>query len=890
MNGVVTDSPLIGRSWELGRTRSLLDRGDAGALVVLGEAGIGKSALLANLAGYARARGLRVLSAAGQERESSLAFGGLLQLLRPTLAELLARPGRHADELRAAIGLAPRAAHSNLLQISTALLELLAGPADGTVVLVDDAQWLDSASLDVLAFAARSLDAGAVTMIFAARGDAPPPGLDRGIPELQPGRLSAIEAGELLAAQPHPPRGCARAQVLAQAAGNPLALIELARAITADPAGGRGWIGLPLPLTGRLSAVFAEQIGALPAATRHALLSVAVADGDVRVPGVDPKILAPAEELGLVTVDATGARFRHPLTRSAVYHAAPFASRAAAHRRLADMLIDRPDRRAWHLAAAALLPDEDVASLLAVTSADMQRRGGAVTAVLALERAADLSPGPADQAGRLVAAAEAAVSAGQTEWAADLATRALGLTGDQNLRSRAQQVTGWALTWAGRYLSATGMLLPLAQETASRDPKSAWSALGLAATAAYQAGDPELLRRVADTLTQLPSTDLSEARLWVLAVCARTAQARELLRQLRHAGPDGHAGAAAWLLDQTTDAIGLLGTGPGVPQACAASCGSLAALGWAYLDAGRWDDALMLTAEARSFPGTDITSSPGILITAMIAAARGNTEQARALITDALAADPEHSRLIIARARHAFGLCALADGDCPKAFAHLRDLFDADGAPYHYHASYLAVGDLAVAAARSGHHPEGSEMLKRISAGLDAPSARVRQLIARADGILADPSDPGAYPADTLGDEAGERWPFERAQLRLELGEWLRRRRRINEAKPVLSAALEAFRALRARPWELRAEAELRACGIAVPEILADAAGLRELTPQQRQIIRLAAAGLSNREIAQRLFLSPRTVSSHLYRSFPKLGVAGRNQLHGLLVEADKCS
>jgi DNA-binding CsgD family transcriptional regulator len=886
MNGVLPDSPLIGRSGELSRLRSLIDTGDGGALVVLGEAGIGKSALLAELAGYAQARGLRVLSAVGQERESAFSFAGLLQLLRPVLVELLTLPGRHAEELRAAIGLAPPAADSNLLLTSAALLELLAGPANGMVVLADDAQWMDSASLDVLAFAARRLDAGAVTMIFAARGDAPPPGLDRGIPELRPRRLSAVDAAELLAAQRHPPRGCARAQVLAQAAGNPLALIELARAITADPAGGRGWIGLPLPLSGRLSAVFAERIGALPAETRRALLSVAVADGDVRVPGLDPEVLAPAEELGLVTVDATGVRFRHPLTRSAVYHAAPFASRAAAHRTLADMLLDRPDRRAWHLAAAALLPDEDVASLLAATSLDTQPQGGAVTAALALERAADLSPDPADQASRLVAAAETALSAGQTEWARDLATRALGLTADRGLRARGQHVTGWALAWAGRYLSAAGILLPLARETAARDPAAAWKALGLAATAAYQAGEPELLRAVADTLTELPPADQSEIRPWVLAVCGQTAQATDLLRRFRDAAP-GHAGAAAWLLDRTADAIGLLRAGRDDPQSRAASGGSLAALGWAYLDAGRWDDALTLTAEARGLPGTDITSSTGTLITATIEAARGDTEHARALIADVLAADPEHSRLITARARHAFGLCALADGDWLTAFDHLRHLFDSDGSPYHYHASYRGTGDLALAAARSGRHLEGREMLKRISAGLADPSARMRQSLARADGILADPSGPDAYPADALDDAAGDQWPFERAQLRLEFGERLRRRRRINEAKPVLSAAFEAFRALRASPWERRAEAELRACGIAVPENPASAAGLHTLTPQQRQIIRLAATGLSNREIAQRLFLSPRTVSSHLYRSFPKLGVAGRHQLHGLLVEAD---
>lgn len=882
--------PLIGRSGELGRLQALIDTGDGGSLIVLGEAGIGKSALLAELAGYARARGVRVLSATGQEREASLCFGGLLQLLRPVQVELLALPGRDAEELRAAIGLASPTAGPSLLLTSTALLKLLAGPANGTLVLVDDAQWMDSASLDVLAFTARHVDAGGVTMIFAARGDAPPAGLGRGIPELRPGPLSAIDAAELLAAQPHPPRGCARAQVLAQAAGNPLALIELASAIMADPAAGRGWIGLPLPLTGRLSAVFAEQIGALPVETRHALLAVAVADGDVRVPGPDPALLAPAEELGLVTVDATGARFRHPLVRSAIYHAAPFASRAAAHRRLADTLLDRPGRRAWHLAAAALLPDEGLASLLAATSLDAQQPGGAVTTALALERAADLSPEPADQADRLMAAAEAAVSAGQTEWAGELAARALGLTGDQDLRSRGRHVTGWALAWAGRYRRAVRILVPLARETAARDPATAWNALGLAATAAYQAGDPELLNVVADTLVELPTADQDEIRLWVLAVCGRTAQAGDLLRRLRDATPGRHAGAAAWLLDLTADAVGLLRIEDDDLQARAASGGPLAALGWAYLDAGRWDDALQLAAAARSFPRTDIASSAGTLITATIEAARGNTEQARALIADALAADPDHSRLIAARARHALGLCALADGDPGSAYDHLRRLFDADGMPSHHHASYRGIGDLALAAARSGHRREARDLLTRISAGLTAPSARVRQSLARADGILADPSAADAYPAGTLGDEEADPWPFERAQLRLEIGEWLRRRRRINEAKPVLGAAFEAFRALRAGPWELRAEAELRACGIAVPEILADAASLRELTPQQQQIVRLAARGLSNREIAQRLFLSPRTVSSHLYRSFPKLGVAGRYQLHGLLVEVDSNS
>jgi ATP/maltotriose-dependent transcriptional regulator MalT len=520
---------------------------------------------------------------------------------------------------------------------------------------------------------------------------------------------------------------------------------------------------------------------------------------------------------------------------------------------------------------------------------------------LALQRAADLSPEPADQARRLVLAAEAAVSAGYPDWAADLAARALKLPAGSNLRERAQHVTGQALTCSGRYTRALEVLLPLARQPGpalARQPGPAlarrpgpalarrpgpglacpapgglaWPALGLAATAAYQAGDPASLLAVADTLAALPprtSEQTNGPRMWALAVTGHVREAAAAVRRQQpgpHAGPHAgqYAGATAWLLDQTTRAIELLRTAPDPPPM----------LAWAYLDAGRWDEALTLTA------GSGV-------VAATIQAGRGHCGQARALITAALAASPEHGRLLTARARHALALCALADGDYPAAFGHLRQLFDDDGIPYHYHASYLATGDLALAAARAGQRMEGRELLKRIAATLAGaghpPSPRLRQQLARAHGILADPSTPAAYPGDVADDPAGDQWPFERAQLRLELGEWLRRRRRINQAKPVLSAALASFRTLQARPWAQRAETELRACGIAVPASSAVTAVVKELTPQQRQVIGLAAQGLSNREIAQRLFLSPRTVASHLYRSFPKLGVAGRHQLDAVL-------
>ncbi|MGD0069725.1 MAG: AAA family ATPase, partial [Streptosporangiaceae bacterium] len=356
---------LIGRSSELTRLRALTGPGGESALVVLGEAGIGKSALLADLADYGVGRGIRVLSAVGSEQESSLPFAGLQQLLRPVLAERPAPP----EELRAALGMAPTHAGPDLFRTGNALVELLAGQADGALVLVDDAHWMDRASLQVLAFTARRLSAGPITMVYAAAGDRPPVALGPGLPELRLGPLGMAEAAALLQVQPHPVEASIRAQLLTEASGNPQALIELSTGGATCPA--RGLRSGPRPAAGRLSAMFTAQLGQLPSVTRHALLLVAVAgdtDRDVlaRIPGgLAPAALAPAEELGLITVNTTGIRFRHPLLRSAVYYHASFAWRASIHRQLAGVLTGRPDRRAWHLGAAALLPDEDVASLLA---------------------------------------------------------------------------------------------------------------------------------------------------------------------------------------------------------------------------------------------------------------------------------------------------------------------------------------------------------------------------------------------------------------------------------------------------------------------------------------------------------------------------------------------
>jgi DNA-binding CsgD family transcriptional regulator len=913
---------VVGREAALDRLRGLVEPAPpaSGVLLVIGEAGMGKTVLLADAADRARSAGLRVLSVTGRESESNLAFAGLHQLLRPVLAGAAGLPGRQAQALLGALGLAADPADPDRLLVGAAVLTLLSDLSEHVPVLVvaDDAHWLDRSSLDALAFAGSRLDAERVVLLLGARGQAPPAGFDRGFPELLLGPLAPGDADRLLDEQPRPPRGPARAQVLAQAEGNPMALIELAKVIADDPAASRRWAAEPLPPTDRLSAVITARFATLPPGTQAALLLAAVADGpDLgaaarRGAGPDAQALAPAEQLGLVTVDRAGLQFSHPLVRSAIYHAAPFAHRAAAHRQLAGALHDQPDRRAWHLAAAALHPDEQVAALLEATATEAQRRGGSAAAALAMERAAELSPDPAARARRLAAAASAAVPTGQADWVQELATRALAVTTDPELRMRARHDAGWALAYSGQRTAALSSLLSVAEEASRDQPALAWDALADAAIVVCQSGtaaSAQAVRRVLGLLDSPgspsagagPRAGAGSHRLWILACTDPFGSRTELVRDVRQISRSPldepalwRAGSAAWLLDESDRAITLLQDALQqlrAPGRQGTSGPGLTALGWLYVDTGRWEEAQEAAAEAAGLAEANqmgLVGASASLIAATVLALRADYGAARTQADRAFAsADPAESGLVAARGRRALGIAALAEGSHLLAFAQLRQLFSADGAPVHNIFSYLGVADLAAAAVRAGRRLEGRDVLERALSYLDGTiSPRLGQLIARARGLLADPADAEAQFEAALADPAGDQWPFERAQLRLDYAEWLRRRRRINDAKPELRQALGTFRRLGAEPWAQRTEAELRACGVAVAGAPAERDALGELTPQQRQIVRLASDGLTNREIGDRLFLSPRTVSSHLYRSYPKLGVAGRHQLRDVIARA----
>jgi DNA-binding CsgD family transcriptional regulator len=914
------DARLVGREAELSRLRHLVcpPYQESRALLVLGDAGVGKSVLLAEAEHEARSAGARVLAAVGRESERDLAFAGLHQLLRPVLDRVGCLPARQAEALRGAFGLCVDPVPPDPLLTGIAVLALLAALSDEEPLLViaDDAHWLDRASLHALAFSTRRLQAERVVLLVGARGNVPPSGFERDVPRLLVAPLSLPDAAHLLDAQPRPPHGRFREQVLAQAAGNPLALIELSKLIAADPGAGRRWAAEPLPLTSQLTAVMAGRYAALPRATRAALLLAAVADSPdltaAAVPGLSAAALAPAEAAGLIRLNAWELQFTHPLVRSAIYHAVPFAERAAAHLKVARVVRAQADRYAWHRAAAALEPDERVAALLEDTAAQAQRRGGAAAAARAMERAAELSPHDRDKARRLLAAADLAHSAGQADWVRELAGNVLALTPDLDLRISARLEIGWSLLWSNRDVDALETLISVAAETATRSPAVAWDAAAMAATISHQTGLPEARAKARAALDALDGTSVpsrstgegptgpyDEARLWIRVSAdpfgGRDETVPYLYRIVGGRLSDlARVGGAAWSLDETELAVRVLREALGqvrAPGVRGASGAVLSCLEWACIDSGRWDEALAAAREASDIAAAykmETVGGTADLVTATVLAMRGDNEQVPPLLARVLTAVDEATyRGFAARARHAAGLSALAQGHYLAAYAQLSQLFAADGTPLHYHFSYYALADFAAAAARAERRLEARTRLEGALTRLGpAPGPRLGQLAARARGLLADSAEAGASFAAGLTDPAGEVWPFERAQLQLDYGEWLRRQRRINDAKPVLGTALDTFRGLGAVPWIRRAQAELRACGVTTQGPTADRSVLDTLTSQQREIAILAGRGLTNSEIAGRLFLSPRTVASHLYRSYPKLGIAGRQQLRDLIDHA----
>lgn len=917
------DGWIVGRDVELALLNELVaglavDR--PGTLVLTGGPGSGKSVLLGAAARIAGRSGVRMLRCRGCEGESGLAYAGLHQLLRPVLDATRGLPVRQRAALLGVFGL-EATEHPDPLLTSLGTLTLLSDLAvRGPLLLViDDAQWLDMGTLDVLGFVARRLEGEPVALLVAAREEALPAQFAREFERHAVPPLDAAAAGKLLDQQPRPPAGRARSRILEQSAGVPLALVELARAVARDPSAGRDGLRESLPLTDRLEAIFAEDLPRLPPRTRQLLLLAAAAEtAELPVilsaaPETTPDDWLPAERAGLIRIDDQHLTFRHPLIRSAVYQSAGYAERTAAHRALAEAFAGDPDRRAWHRAAAASGADEDAAGELEASAERAQRRGGFAAAATALERAAGLSADADVRARRLVRAARLAMYAGHPRWVGEISARVATLTDDPALLAEASLRAGWALAVTTQVEGSLGFLLPVAEAAAGPNPVLALDALATASTPAYNSGDPahrEKILRIAERVgTAQDETD----RLWIMAGCDPRGHRDWALKTLRRAwsgplpgpaeGPERdrdltrliNSGAAAWVLDETEEAVRLLSAAleylRRAPTA-GANATVAQALALAQYECGSWsaarttlDAAYRTAAEA----GVENVAVGSPVLSATLLALRGEADAARDAVRRAIAGvDLAGMRSLRVRMHAALGTAALAERDPAVAYEHLRACFtqEPDPQPVHYHASDYYLADLAAAAIRTGRADDARTVLdaarRRLADG--GVSARLDAAVHRARALLAPREEAERHFRAALEDPVGEQWCFERAQVRLDYAEWLRRSRRSAEARPLLTAALDVFERIGARPWAERARAELRAAGVtAVDSPRASRTVLDELTPQQLQIGRFAAAGLTNREIGERMFLSPRTVGFHLYRIFPKLGITSRGQLRDVL-------
>jgi DNA-binding CsgD family transcriptional regulator len=893
---------LIGREAESELMAAVLDRLPAGggALVLRGEPGIGKSALLLRARQRAEAAGCRTLTTVGVESEAAYAFAGLHQMLHPVLGHAARLPAAQRRALDTAFG-ASDEVELDSFRVALATFQLLCEAAEtGPVVLiVDDAHWLDRPTLGALAFVARRLDSEPLAMVAAVRAGRATVLDDARLPTLDIERLSAPAAAELLdrwAPELHP---VLRARVLAEAAGNPLALVELARTVPASAT--RLTPGTPT-LTARLEHAFASRLAELPAGTRSALLAAALDSraslGEiVRASTASVAALDPAVEAGLVEIEDGAVRFRHPLIRSAVKRAASAGQALGAYAALAEVVAD-PERRMWHRAMAAEGPDELLASALEEHARAARGRGAVTVAGPALERAAALTADLRKKGGLLVAAAEIAYELGMVDVVRRVLQEAelldLGALEAARVAWLRQVVSGDVWVESG----ATRTFVEIAQQMRDGgDPDLALRSLVPIAHRCWWTRTRTTTRQY--LVDAAVGMGLPEGDPRVLAVIA--------LAHPEMTGPSVRGQISRLSLADVIDPVAAMHVGIAAEKAGDFQIGArllaraveglrqqvrlglltqaLVHYAWAAIPAGDWGAAAAAAQEAAGLardtrqPRYGLT---GELVGALVTALRGAAPDIESVL-----AEPEQAVLtmkggpLLATAHLARGAATLGEGRHEDAFRHLWPVFDEAGPAFHRFMRWPALLDLVEAAAATGQ----AARVAGIIAELDAIAARseapiLRLSLACARPLLAAEEQAEALFVAALGhDLAG--YPFLGARTRFSFGRWLRRQRRTAESRAPLRESVALFDALGAAVWSRRARQELRATG---ETIVRRAPDLRDrLTPQELQIAQLAAEGLSNREIGERLFLSPRTIGGHLYRMFPKLEITARAQLREAL-------
>jgi DNA-binding CsgD family transcriptional regulator len=905
---------LVGRRAECDVVDGLLARaraGRSGTLVVHGEAGIGKSALLEHA--RTAASGFRVEQAVGVESEMEFAFAGLHQLCAPLLDRLGALP----DPQRAALGVAlgQRAGDPpDRFLVGLATLSLLAEVAEQgpLLCLVDDAQWLDEASAQTLAFVARRVDAEPVALVFALRDPGRAPALT-GLPELRLDGLGEADARALLATEVRTPLDeRVRDRVLAEARGNPLALLELPRsAEPAELAGGFGLLDAP-GVPRRIEESFLQRSGALPVETQLLLL-VAAAEpvGDAALLwragehlGIGRDALAPAEAAGLLEIDAQ-VRFRHPLVRSAVYRAASPPDRRRAHGALAEATDPETDtdRRAWHRAQAVLGTDETVAAQLRRSAGRARARGGLAAAAAFLERAVELTPEPTRRAHRALAAAYAKHEAGASEAALELlavATSAGPLDALQDARVellRAQ--VAFHLTRGndvpGMLLDAAKALAPLdaalSRETYLQALEASIIAGPLArgrgilevAEAAQTAPEPPTPPRPVDLLLDGLTTYFTQGYEASLPCLRRTL---ETFRSQRPRADDGnlrwlwlgcHVGMALWedekiytlasryiRLAREAGALATLPFGLNFFATVLAHTGELAQVAELIAE----NDAITQATGAAPQPYAKL----------MLASWRGRhaeTSELCATVVQDATRRGEGTAVTIAE----YSLAVLHNGlgSYDAALAAAEQVWES-GELVH---SSMALPELVEAAVRAGEPARAAAALERLSSRARASGTQwALGMEARSRALTSTGPAAEASYREAIERLGRCRMAAHRARTHLVYGEWLRREGRRRDAREQLRTAHELLTRMGADGFAARAARELRATGEQPRRRTVQPAN--QLTAHELHIARLVATGATSKEIGARLFLSPRTIDAHLRNIFRKLGITSRRQLRNM--------
>lgn len=899
---------LHGREPEQARLAALLDTVAAGrsaSLVVYGEAGVGKSALLEDL--RERAGDMRILRAQGLESESPLAFAGLHQLLGPVLPLVDRLPAPQARALRVAFGQEEGdRVEPFLVGLATLAMLTEAAEASPVLCLIDDAHWLDTATADALVFASRRLDADPVALVFSARVGDSRTFTPVNIPVLAVTGLDHEAARALLSERSGVllPDQVADA-LLEQTDGNPLALVELPSTLTGDQLGGIAALPSQVRLTDTVQRAFLDRCRRLPEQVQTLLLVASADDtgslGIVRSAaeslGVDPEAMDAAERAELVVTQLDRIRVRHPLVRSAVYQAATGHERRSAHRALAEALgaRDDPDRQAWHWAASVEGPDPDVVAALLGAATRAERRGGYAAARAAYDRAAELTSDPHLRAERGYAAARNAWAAGDAAGAQAFLTQAREGTDDRILRADIDRLRGRIEVNLGSATDAHRIFVDAARSVAADDPSRA---LEMAAAAsvlrAYGAdsgatADPtDITTRLGlngpprmQALTQLlRSMTLAADGQWIPAIAALSQGMQTATDELDSDVLSNLGNAALHLGDDEAHERYFTAM---LAQARQTGAGFLVMYGlhrlaFSQLLRGQWHAVRASAEEGLSLSHAvgerGLAAAPIAWLT-LLAALQGRDDY-----------DQRLAELEDVSSTHRLGVLTIPIQDLSHWAQATRaaNLSDFVGALDHLrHIRTPAITRMVpmeriTAAVRAGDRELATTWLADISAF--AQATRWSWAVAAENfghALVADDDAASDSFQLALAAKGPGLRPFDRARAELAYGEHLRRTRRRAEARPHLRAALNEFEQLGAEPFTTRATTELRASGETARK--RDPSTALALTPMELQTAQLAAQGMSNKDIAAKLWISPRTVAFHLRNVFTKTGISSRGEI-----------